>query len=164
MLDATTLRELMYYAPHAEMFLRLKTVGRRPEQQAGFLIEGANSHGYVTIGINKGRYPAHRLAWLYVHGVWPTHELDHKNGDRGDYRITNLRDIPHRQNLQNLRGPRTDNKSGYLGVSWAKSVGKWVARIRIADRYLHLGCFDDPAVAHKAYVKAKRLHHPGFIE
>ena len=30
-----------------------------------------NNHGYITIGINKKVYKAHRVAWAMHYGQWP---------------------------------------------------------------------------------------------
>ncbi len=37
-------------------------------------------------------YPAHRAAWMYVHGEWPKNDeqIIHRNGDQRDNRIGNL--------------------------------------------------------------------------
>lgn len=45
--------------------------------------------------------------------------------------------------------PRGDNKSGYAGVY--KRKNKWVATIKVGDRRLHLGSFDDPVEGARAY-------------
>ncbi|MFX4377260.1 HNH endonuclease, partial [Acinetobacter baumannii] len=41
------------------------------------------------------------MAWLYVHGVHPTGQIDHIDGDPLNNRISNLRDVSHAVNQQN---------------------------------------------------------------
>jgi HNH endonuclease len=57
----------------------------------------------------------HRLAWLYVKGVWPRDQIDHKDKDRWNNRWSNLRESSNSQNQAN-RGLRPHNKSGVTGV------------------------------------------------
>jgi hypothetical protein len=56
------------------------------------------SDGYIQIGLIGNIYSAHRLAWLYIYGEWPTAVIDHKNWVRADNRIANLRDVPQSVN------------------------------------------------------------------
>jgi hypothetical protein len=63
-----------------------------------------------------GGYLGHRLAWLYMVGVWPDDEIDHWNRDPSDNRFTNLRDATHAKNGFNS-GKRSNNSSGRKGVS-----------------------------------------------
>ena len=60
------------------------------------------------------------------------------------------------------QGPlRTNNTSGYTGVSWDKAAGRWSARIGAQKTYHCLGLFDSPEVAHEAYqAAALRLRGP----
>lgn len=60
-------------------------------------------HGYWQISINDRLYRAHRLAWFYVHGVWPARVLDHIDGDRLNNRLNNLRDISPKENVNAFR-------------------------------------------------------------
>ena len=69
---------------------------------------GSKNNGYIFIKIKGSNYSAHRLAWLYVYGVWPTYHLDHINRLRDDNRINNLRDIP--QHLNCLNSERVKNQ------------------------------------------------------
>lgn len=65
-------------------------------------------------------------------------------------------DLPRRSaNLHQVRtGLQRNNKSGYRGVYWHLRSIKWVARIKVDGRQVHLGCFDDPVEAARAYNRA----------
>ena len=103
-------------------------------------IAGTKVKGYIHIKINKKIYKAHRLAWLYVHGEYPNHHIDHKNHKKDDNRFKNLRDITHQENMKNT-SKRKSNTSGVVGVSWNKQRNKWCASIRVDGKNTHLGYF-----------------------
>ena len=115
--------------------------------------------GYILIGINKKSYRAHRLAWLYVYGIWPINEIDHINGNTGDNKITNLRDVTCNINKQNRQFAQRNNKLGVLGVSPQGKLFR--ARITINRKYKHLGSFDTVESAHEKYLTEKRKYHKG---
>lgn len=112
--------------------------------------------GRRVIIIDKVKYKAHRLAWLYVYGKWPSGMLDHINGDPKDNRIENLRECSHAENMQN-HSSSGYGKSGYLGVTADR--GKWKASICKDGKTRNLGRFDSPEAAHDAYSKAKEELH-----
>lgn len=90
----------------------------------------------------------------------PDHlEVDHIDGNRLNNQRSNLRLCTSSQNKCN-RGPRSDNKSGYKGVSWHKQNQKWTVRVKTPHgKYLSCGCYHDIREAAMAYNKvAKRLH------
>jgi hypothetical protein len=95
------------------------------------------SNGYFKIWVDYKRYPAHRLAWLYVHGQFPAGDIDHKNHNRADCRIANLRLATNSQNGANAKMPRT-NSTGFKGVSWKKQTKKYVAAIVFRGKRVHL--------------------------
>jgi hypothetical protein len=64
-------------------------------------------------------------------------------------------------NSQNQRNPRSDNTSGFLGVSLHRPSGRWRAKLQANGRFHHCGLFDTPELAHTAYIEAKRRLHPG---
>jgi len=134
--------------------------GRGIGKKAGFIM----SHGYVGICIGGRDYTAHRLAWLHVHGVWPTANIDHINGNRSDNRIANLRDVNQSVNMQNVYAPKSNNKSGYRGVSWHKQRNKFTARIKVDGKYRSLGLHDSAEAAAAAYMKSKRALHEGCTQ
>ena len=148
------------YDPDTGDFTWVRCANRRVSagQKAGCL----NYDGYVVISLGGVVYRAHRLAWHIVHGCWPSDQLDHINGNRADNRIANLREATAAQNHQNI-AKRSDNKSGYPGVSYAPWASAWRAEIRVSGARRRIGYFSTPELAYAAYSKAKaELHtfHP----
>jgi hypothetical protein len=120
-----------------------------------------HNKGYIEIAINRKRYLAHRLAWMYVYGEWPNQFIDHKNGNPLDNRIENLRDVSHKTNCENKRTIGTKNTSGYLGAGWREDRKKWRGVITVNRKQKFLGFFDTAELAHQAYLNAKREFHEG---
>lgn len=127
----------------------------------GTIAGRTSNKGYRQITIKGRQYSSHRLAWLYVYGSFPKGCIDHINGIRTDNRIDNLRDVDEQTNLQNLRKSRKNNKTGYLGVCWDKQQNSYKAAVKKNGKSFHLGYFDDPKIAHEAYIQAKRKIHEG---
>lgn len=117
--------------------------------------------GYVIITLNDRGYQAHRLAWFYVHGRWPEHQIDHINGRKADNRIENLRDVPQTINMQNQRKCYRNNRVGLAGVYWHRRQHRFYSQIRVNKKLHFLGYFDVAKEAHEAYINAKRALHPG---
>src|ERR1700761_6742388 len=67
--------------------------------------------GYMMIGINGRVYYAHRLAWFYMTGLWPS-QVDHRDGDRLNNKWENLRLATHGQNVLNAKRAK-NNTSGF---------------------------------------------------
>lgn len=156
---AAFVRELFHYDPETGVFTRLVTrqgLGARAGDVAGTL----KPSGYLTIWICGANHMAHRLAWLYVHGKWPAHEIDHIDGNRANNAIANLRDVTRSVNHENLRSARSDSAHGFLGVSPFRKKW-WKARITVNGKFQHLGTFRTPEEAHAAYLEAKRRLHVG---
>lgn len=158
-LTVERLRELLEYDPETGDF-RWK-FDRGSKAPAGAIAGGLNK-GYWLISIDGRRRRAHRLAWLYVHGVWPSGEIDHRNENKVDNRIANLREATRRQNTENISLPRRDNKSSTRGVSTKPRKGRpcWSARIVVDGKQRYLGQFDSPEEAAAAYLAAKAELHP----
>ena len=155
-LTAERLRELLDYNPHTGEFVwRVSCRGTK----AGDIAGSSGSEGRRHIIIGYARFKAHRLAWLYVHGVWPKGLIDHINGIPSDNRIANLREASMSENLCNQRRPHSHNRSGILGVQWKKDRNKFRARIVISGKEKHLGYFDSKEDAQAAYASAKKEFH-----
>ena len=108
--------------------------------------------GYIRIGVCGADYWAHILAWFYVMGRWPKHQIDHRNLTKTDNSFDNLREATSSQQMANV-GICSKNTSGAKGVSFDKKRFKFHAYIKINKRRKHLGYFDnadDAALAYKA--------------
>lgn len=154
-LTQARLKELLKYDPETGEFTR--RLGRRG-YAAGTRAGTAHPEGYIVITIDRVRYLAHRLAWFYIHGVWPPADTDHINGKRADNRIANLRCATRAENSQNVRCSRRGSELGVLGVS--RNRDKFRACIRIAGVPTHLGTFPTIEEAEQAYLRAKAELHP----
>jgi hypothetical protein len=106
---------------------------------------------YLSGELNRRTYPAHRVIWAIVHGVWPTGEVDHKNGIRTDNRLENLRLCTSQENAWNRRA--CGGAVGLKGV-YLRESGKYRAQIHSQGRFFHLGTFETPEEAHAAYCAA----------
>lgn len=101
----------------------------------------ADQFGHLMGRIFNKLIYAHRAIFAMTHGRWPEHEIDHINGDPEDNRPCNLRDVPHKDNLRNMKRSRA-NSSGATGVSFNKRLSKWMAHATVDGAYRHLGFHD----------------------
>jgi hypothetical protein len=84
---------------------------------------------------------------------------DHINGNVLDNRKENLRSCTNQENTFNAK---IKNKSGYKGVCWHKRISKWNANIRINDKLIHLGYFEDIYEAAATYNSAAKEYFGEF--
>lgn len=150
-LNQAKLKELLDYSPaHGAFTWR---VNRSRTAKANAPAGGKTDSGYIRIIVCGKSYAAHRLAWLYVHGVWPTSEIDHINRNKADNRIANLRQVTRSENCQNK------DLSKLPGITWHKATSKWQARIKINQKLIHLGVFEDINEAKNARKQAELQYH-----
>lgn len=83
----------------------------------------------VTVYGHKYDVAEHRLIVLLMTREWPTHQVDHINGDGTDNRWCNLRCVTQQGNMRNLRMPKR-NTSGYLNISFDKRRNKYIVAMR----------------------------------
>lgn len=159
-LTQSRLQQLLDYSPDTGVFAW--KIANSKRVHVGDVAGSPSIKGYVLIGIDGRVYRAHRLAWLYVHGSWPEHYIDHINGVVTDNRIENLRDVSNTINMENQKYAPSHNKScGVLGVSREKNHRRWRAVITSQGKQIHIGYFDTIEEAEQAYVSAKRKLHVG---
>ena len=161
MLDLTQerLKEVLHYDDESGIFTWLScTSGRvKASEVAGSL----NTNGYIVIKINSVQHKAHRLAYLYCVGIWPSGQIDHIDGNRTNNSIMNLREITGYENSRNSK-INSNNTSGVKGVSWHKVKCRWEVRIRVDGINIHLGFYNTVEEATKVIREARELHHKEF--
>jgi hypothetical protein len=123
-----------------------------PGRKAGAIAGRNQTNGYRGIKINDRVFLAHRLAWVYMNGALPPHQIDHINGDRRDNRWSNLRAASSSENMQNQRGVK--------GAYPHKPSGTWQSSIKVNGKTIWLGKFETEEAARAAYLAAKKIHHP----
>ena len=126
------------------------------------------SHGYASLveatGVRTpGGWYKYKRTYLhrYITGATGGMQVDHINGDRLDNRSENLRVCLNEENSRN-KGPNKKNKSGYKGVYFNKSTGKWIAQLTVNYKCRHLGTFETAEEAALAYNKAAKQFHGEF--
>jgi hypothetical protein len=151
MLTHEDLINLLDYSQETGLFAWKK---KRRGVAVGKTLGTDNGFGYLRITVLGKSYYAHRLAWFYVHKVWPD-TIDHINGCKADNRILNLKNCSISENNQNTHRPQVNSKSQTLGVSWHKRAKKWQAHICVYKERKYLGLFDNVMDAQKAYLIEK---------
>jgi len=151
MLTVERLQELLHYDPATGVFTRSEAALKRYRTKRP--LGTIDDKGYLRIKIDGRSYRAQRLAWLWMTGAWPVADIDHRDLNRANNCWENLREATDSQNKANMRA-RSDNKSGFKGVSWDKAKQKWIAQIEHYGKGIKLGRFDCRAAAHFAYIIA----------
>lgn len=142
------LKKVLQYDPETGIFRWRYSVAKWLPQWSEAGSKTAN--GYTIIKIQQHRHFAHRLAWLYMTGEWPIEQIDHINREPSDNRFVNLREATPTQNMGN-RNIQCNNTSGFQGVHYRTSTNKWIAQTRHNKKKIHIGCFNTPEEASKAY-------------
>lgn len=143
-LTQANLQAYLSYEPETGVFTRLRD---------GKAMGTPSGSKRLVIYVDGFLYLAHRLAWLYVYGIWPSGILDHKNRNDGDNRIANLRMANKGQNAINSEA--TWSASGLRGVYYQKNTRLW--RVKVAG--VNVGYFATKEAAHAAYrAKAVELY------
>lgn len=156
-IETARLRALLDYDQHTGLFTY--RTGKNSGKVAGTIDSSKRGYVRIVLTIATGKYVAfyaHRLAWQYVTGEEPSHQIDHCNNVRSDNRWCNLRQATPTENQRNYPKPVT-NKSGFKGVRLCGKTGRWRADIRVGgNRKEYLGHFDTPQSAFQAYAKRNR--------
>jgi hypothetical protein len=138
---------------------KLRSNGSRHKLEGRLLKPGFDKDGYPQVSLRplnaegQKMRKIHRLMGLTFLGVKEGQQIDHRNREKSDNNLDNLRVVNGSENQHN----RITTK-GYLEVN-----GKFYARIRVNGKQVNLGGFATPGEAHQRYVDEKNslsLLHP----
>lgn len=122
-------------------------------------VAGAVSKGYQRVCFTNGQIYCHVASWILAYGEYPDlPSLDHKDGDRQNNRIGNLRECTIFQNNQNSL--RAVGATGIKGV-YLKD-GAFVAQIHANGKKIHLGRHKTAEAAREAHRAAVEKYHGEF--
>jgi hypothetical protein len=120
-------------------------------------IEG-RGNTYYNVSRNRKSFLWHRLVWEYFNGSIPKgKQIDHINNNRLDNRIDNLQLFTPTQNCRKTL-PYKKNSSLPPGVK-KRNENKFYSSIRVNNKDIHLGYFNNPHDAYQAYLQAKIKYH-----
>lgn len=166
--SAEYLRSILNYDSETGFFtwkIRSDAEDRWNTKHAGNRAGGPCTFGHIQITINNVLYLAHRLAWLYIVGEWPLHEIDHKDLNPANNTWSNLRTAENGQNQRNV-GPLSSNAYGLKSVYKRKASENrrkpWVAHIRIDGRQKTLGYYHTAEEAQIVYARAAQHYYGEF--
>ena len=131
--------------------------------QVGRIAGSLKPCGYVKLKFHGKMYQAHRLAWAFVHGAWPTQWIDHKDGNPGNNSISNLRLADCTDNNRNRKVNKTST-TGLKGVTPMTNGTGFFSQIRCGNGIRkYLGFFSTAEAAHEAYRAAAVENHGEFV-
>jgi hypothetical protein len=145
------LRRIFEYDPNLG---HLKYRIRRGPAKAGSRAGTFNANtGYRIVRTCGMVCLEHRIIWAVVHGEWPPINIDHRDRNKTNNYIDNLRLADYSLNQAN----RAVKRSGLKGVARLRS-GKFQAQVKKDGINFYLGLFETEEEAHKAYCsKAREL-------
>ncbi len=131
-------RELFKYNPNTGVVRWIKKSHPKSTISIGNIAGTNHYSGYRIIKIDRKIYQLHRIIWLFVYGYFPEEMIDHRDRNRSNNRLYNLREATNQCNQRNSKVSAL-NKSGIKGVCWDKGSDKWHSYIKINGKNDNLG-------------------------
>ena len=113
--------------------------------------------GYYRVSLSKKGvkkyYRIHRLVGIaFIENPENKPEIDHIDRNKLNNNLSNLRWAFSFENVRNVN-KRDNTSSTYKGVSYRKDNGKWRSRIRINNKLISLGEYENEVDAGLSYNK-----------
>lgn len=121
-------------------------------------------HGYFkarslkTDNYTSDKIYLHRVVTGAKDGEIIDHILHNKNEPNYDNRKSNLRRVDYSKNAMNST-LRKNNKSGHRGVFYSNTINKWIARICVNNKNIHIGTYKNFEDAVKARHDAEEKYY-----
>ena len=130
------------------------------ERVSAYVWTAAKGEGDYWYAYRKDGTESIRLH-RFILGIDDEREVDHIDRDALNCQRYNMREATRTQNARNRIVPQTEGGSGYRGVQSFRD--RWRAHIQIAPgNRKHIGLYDTPEEAARAYDAMAREHHGEF--
>jgi len=103
------------------------------------------------VSVGGKRLRSHKIVWYIFYNEIPQY-IDHIDRDVKNNRIENLRPCTNSQNQRNKK-----RKENY-GITWSKRAQKWLVRIYVFGKNIHLGYFEDREKALEVRLEAEKKY------
>jgi hypothetical protein len=119
-----------------------------------------SSNTYGSVMIDKKSYCIHRVIFCMHTGLMPA-QVDHKDGDRKNSRIENLRAATDIENKFN-KGAQRNNKCGAKNVCWSSVHKKWAVQVQSHGKRVFSKLIPDFELAELVAHMAREKFHGAF--
>lgn len=130
-----------------------------PRAPKGSRVGYLRKDGYYGTMFNKKSYLVHRIIFGIVHGYLPE-VVDHKDHDRTNNLISNLREADYSKNIHNARLSKS-NSTGVKGVRKTKN-GRFECRVAINGVTHQVGTFSSLLEAQEKIKEYRQNLHKEF--
>lgn len=114
----------------------------------GLRVGALRYDGALAVSVKSVSILSHRLAWLLHYGEWPKGLVVHKNKNKTDNRISNLKLVSPYDNVSSIKR--------YAGVSYVRTTKRWKAVINYKDKQFYLGEYENKEEALLARLAAEQ--------
>jgi hypothetical protein len=149
-LTAAQLRERLSYDPDTGIFKWIRPSANNVKigDVAGSIVKP----GYIVIKLFHQRHFAHRLAWLYSYGCWPS-MIDHIDRQKSNNSLSNLREATPSQNGLNRISK---------GYCYDRREKRFRVSLEFEKKVIWIGYFDTTEAAEAAYWEAHAKYAKEF--
>ena len=128
-------------------------------KEAGAERSCKNGKKYWVIKINNKAYKRARLIFLFLNGRFPFPCVDHIDGNSLNDNPENLREATVTQNSWNHKGRK---KTTNLPMGIRKVKDRYVSRISVNKKHIHIGTFVNLNEALESYKNARIKYYGEF--
>lgn len=156
-----TLIKYLSYDPETGVLSWNEGLTYAKQRPAGKAAGTMSKGGYLMTSIERKMYANNRIAWKMHYGEDPVGVVDHRDGDKTNNRISNLRDASQGMNACNATR-RSDNTTGYKGVVYSKWRGCFLVNLKVNGVKVKSPDFKTPEAANDYVVSMREKLHGEF--
>ena len=157
-----TLQKYLTYDPKSGALLWRDNLTYAKQRPGGTPAGTMSKGGYLRTTIERSMYANNRIAWKMFYGADPKGVIDHRDGNKLNNAIDNLRDTTQIGNVCNAVR-RSDNTTGYKGVVFDKRRGVYVFNLKVDRVKVASPSFSTPEAANESVRALRERLHGEFL-